>query len=1108
MLDALNQKIIKFKAANSKQIRHNYILPHIIHIMFQILIACLVINASGSDFDISNSKTKISGETATISFDFNRPAGIKVESVNLIAACKDDTFTISRLMPETVKNALLNDTSGKVSFTVPVKYFPRGQDCEFKLKTELVSGKPNRVLQIKDSRAGLVIKDIQGSDLEIKLRFRYVGDMGGTKDQKRLMICLRAQSGICWGSWRKWKFCILDFLNGKEVKVERVYLGKWPTLKDAPFSYSDGKWHNVCFRMKGKQYEATIDDRIKLSGVESENFSSKGSIGLGVFEGGFWVDDITVTDLILNKVIYKDDFERDKIGWDKRWKTKLSGWPSFGSVDDPDKVMFIKPETLGNEYVIGSVRIPPMDPNMPSLPNVEVKKYGAGVRMTINGKAVLPLIYSFNNTTYQPLLDDSYSVVYKMYKHGMRLYAPTFYSQLKWASAKKLDFDCFDKTMRRLAIECPKGYMILRLRVNCPPDLPEGDFIKSSRRVDDPLSNKDRKTRKNSASLSSVRFREAFISAYKQTIEHINTQPYRDRIIGALLLGGGFESSWGNIYGGIYIDTSPVAIKSFSDYTVKKYKTQDAIKKAWGMSALNINNVPLPGLEERTSSDIAGFRDPSKPKSRWVTDFLEFNGTESDRCQVTPIFDSIKNFWPSGFFGVFRSASHYGGFGAQNVRYDNYKQLDNPGFKFAQGCLNYRDRKSGGVSFYTNPIGESMRLRGKLNLGETDIRTHRAQPSSHRETSAYDTCQTMWREFGKLALAQGQGLWYYGGSRSAGWWDDADLLNTIEHQEKIGNAAVNTDLKDANIAEALVVMDNYSWKYFAATPEPLNNIDENTLIAGKYKNIVNDLALLNHFSIQRMGAAKNYILIDDFFNMDMKQYKLFIFPSTFYCDKKERKRILSLVENGATVMFFFGAGIVNGVNSRLQNMSELLDMNIAVAPPGKLDAKIVKNDNPLCRGINPGTVVGNKHAEWHRFYIDDPTATVLARYDDGKAAMATKKLGKGSIIYSAVTALPPAIYRNAARMAGVHVYSDVDEALYASKRFLVVNTSAKSAGERNFKLPEKVLTVYEVISGRMIAKDIDHFKDKLKNKETAIYYLGKNPQFIEAIKSNAKMNDK
>ena len=470
---------------------------------------------------------------------------------------------------------------------------------------------------------------------------------------------------------------------------------------------------------------------------------------------------------------------------------------------------------------------------------------------------------------------------------------------------------------------------------------------------------------------------------------------------------------------------------------------------------------------------------------------------------LLPIFDTVNASWPGGFFGVFLSASHYSGFGAQNMNDGQEKLCGHPAFKFAQGCLHYTDRRNGGVSFYTNPLEESMRLRGKLCLGEADMRTHRAAKGGWTEDTAYDTCQSMWREFGRIILAEGRGFWYYGGGRSGGWWDDKDILDTVGQQTRLGEAALNAAEEDENIAETLVVMDNRSWKYFGATPEALSEIDEKTII-GRNTNIVNDLSHLNHNQIMRMGAARNYILYDDFLTMDMSKYKLLIFPSAFYCDENARKRIRTLVENGATAMFFFGAGIVNGVNAGAQNMSDLLGMNIAAAPIGKLEAKTAAGENQLLSGIAPGTIIGDENCQWHRFYIDDPNASVIARYDDARAAMAIKKTGKGNIIYSAVPLMTPSLYRNAARLAGANIYSECDEALYASKRFLVVNTSEKSAGERAFTLPEKAPSVYEIISGRLIAGNAGSFKDTLEDKQTAIYYLGGNPQFIEAIKSNIK----
>lgn len=594
-------------------------------------------SAYAASLEISNQRTSISGETASFSFDFKRADGAKIENADLVTVCPDDTFSVSRFIPSAAKSQMLNEASGKLSFNVPVKYFPRGQNCEFKLKTEFVSGQPGKILQMRDSRAGMVLKDIQGTDLEIKLRFRYIGDMGGVlipsgfggKDAKKFSVCLRTESGVAWGPWKEWRYCMFSFQNGDEVRLEQVFLGKWDSLAAARFNYTDGQWHNVVFRVKGHQYEAEIDNKIKLSGVEKGNFSAKGGIGLAVEQAGVQIDDITVTDLSSGSMIYQDDFERGKIGWGEKWETVMAGSPPFASVDDPDFVMFIRHETHAEETSLGSIRTPPPNVNEGPLPKVEVKQYGAGVRMEINGKPVLPLIYSFANTTFNPFLDDSYTVAGKMYEQGVRLYAPAFLSQISWTSDGKIDFSCFDKTMRRMVIACPDGWIFPRLLITPPPGFPKEELLKIGRKASDPFPAKT--SYPWASSLSSPGYREAYRRALNDIIEHIRAQPYHDRIIGALLLGGGYECSWGQVggNGGMFIDVSPTAAKSFADYAASKYKTLGALRKAWDMPELDMSNIPLPGLESRTLSDAAGFRDPSKPKSRWVTDFLEFYGTES-----------------------------------------------------------------------------------------------------------------------------------------------------------------------------------------------------------------------------------------------------------------------------------------------------------------------------------------------------------------------------------------------------------------------------------------------------------------------------------------------
>ena len=70
------------------------------------------------------------------------------------------------------------------------------------------------------------------------------------------------------------------------------------------------------------------------------------------------------------------------------------------------------------------------------------------------------------------------------------------------------------------------------------------------------------------------------------------------------------------------------------------------------------------------------------------------------------------------------------------------------------------------------------------------------------------------------------------------------------------------------------------------------------------------------------------------------------------------------------------------------------------------------------------------------FAVDDPDAEILAYYTDGTPACGRK----GNDVYIPVGNVPSALWRDLAKEAGVHIYSDTPGALYADSRFVARQT--------------------------------------------------------------------
>lgn len=77
--------------------------------------------------------------------------------------------------------------------------------------------------------------------------------------------------------------------------------------------------------------------------------------------------------------------------------------------------------------------------------------------------------------------------------------------------------------------------------------------------------------------------------------------------------------------------------------------------------------------------------------------------------------------------------------------------------------------------------------------------------------------------------------------------------------------------------------------------------------------------------------------------------------------------------------------------------------------------------------------------------------------------------------------------RQLAQKAGVHLYGDGGEAIYATERLLASHSA--QGGERTFRLPRKVALVRELFTNRVVARETDHFTDRLPGPGTVLYAL-------------------
>ena len=134
---------------------------------------------------------------------------------------------------------------------------------------------------------------------------------------------------------------------------------------------------------------------------------------------------------------------------------------------------------------------------------------------------------------------------------------------------------------------------------------------------------------------------------------------------------------------------------------------------------------------------------------------------------------------------------------------------------------------------------------------------------------------------------------------------------------------------------------------------------------------------------------------------------------------------------------------------------------------GTAHVRITDYANPLARGLPAGTVYGTDRRVAPLLEAVDPKATVLGtafatslNVHDGvgwalptyaRAGLVARTVDGARVIFSATGPVPAPLLRNVAREAGVHLYDEAGDVVYASRGLVAIHYA--SSGPRTLRFP-------------------------------------------------------
>lgn len=597
---------------------------------------------------------------------------------------------------------------------------------------------------------------------------------------------------------------------------------------------------------------------------------------------------------------------------------------------------------------------------------------------------------------------------------------------------------------------------------------------------------------------------KAFLRAY---IEHLREVGLYDRVIAyqvATGTCGEWIKAWSSMDPACGDFSAPMR-RAFRQWLCDRYAGDvAALRAAWGDPDVTFESAEVPTTDEQSLTTHYLFRDPRREQK--VIDFYacyaEVAADAMIGCCQTVKEETAGEKLAGAFFGYLMELSwnnsffvdDHGGLAGSEVsaiqrsgHLGLWKALRSPHVDFFVSPYTYAFRGIGGDGLPMQPT-ESLRVHGKLYLFEEDTLMHNNFDPGGRMHPVEKSIPIYQRNFAQVAT-HGLGITWLENNIYA----ESPLIVDESRRwhrrfQELGEWALRLDRTPA--AEVAVFLDDESFRYESFR----NNID---------------IPLIWHqrvLSLNRFGAPHDLYLLNDLLEGRLPEYKLYVFLNPFHLDDRRRKGLKEIIcRDNKTALWFYAAGYINTDAESALDLGHMTDLTgFRLGKGGSYYGPFMHLTNfehPITQGLSQELFWGSTRPIAPNFHLEDPDATVLGEvvYSLGRcrAGFGVKTFNptdpkrSWTSVYIATPNVPAPVLRGIARHAGVHLYSEEGDVLYATPDLLAVHTVA--GGARTFKLPHRVDVVCDLFDGRVLAQGTTHFEVTLPPASTALYYVGAAP---------------
>jgi hypothetical protein len=584
------------------------------------------------------------------------------------------------------------------------------------------------------------------------------------------------------------------------------------------------------------------------------------------------------------------------------------------------------------------------------------------------------------------------------------------------------DWSAADHVMREIIGVNPKALVIARVGANAP-----GWWLKEHPEA---VMTFEDGSKGNKATVSCRPYREAATEQMAKLSAHL-MEAFPDNFAGIHPCGQNtgewfYDQSWGPIMSGYDVCT------------------RDAWR-AWlvARGEPGAETAGVPAAEARHGHPAGFLRDPAKERSELLFDrfrqeeMADFILSLAAACRRgTQGRKLVVFFYGYGFeFPPLRNGAPYSG------HYSLAKVLASPDIDILCSPISYFDRGWPGTAPCMSPA-ESVMAAGKLWLNEDDTRTYLAKTTRFGGVADLEQTIDVMRRNGGQALVRGFGTW---------WMD-------LPGQNWFGDARIWDVQRELNRAETL----RLSQRPFRPDIAAIIGEDAMCHLTGGSNVLARPLVYEARAALGRCGAPYGQYLLRDAVAGRVPA-KLQILLAAWSMTAKDRKTLKANRVAGTTRVWCYAPGYSDGERRDVDLIRETSGFRVhPVALP-----------NPVATPTEKGKAAGlpepwGQETAITPLFAVEPEAgdEIWATYSDGSAAAVLRRGDRGVDVYLGTPAWTSSLVRAFARTAGVHLFTETDANVWATKHFLSVHAMDDGPLQLSFSGSGAVL--HDEIEGKRI----------------------------------------